>query len=259
MKRPKGTRKKYSERLTAAEKKKIIALTRAGDLKQIEIAAAMKCGADTIRAVQQAAGLKLWRELTREVEKECVELLRQGTGQYRCSKLTRVSEPKIRDLMRRHGIVHTHGGRVLAPEKAAKIREAVKCRADYCVRLAEKFDVSPAVVRRIAHEVWGKGRFLSSVWPPMLSVFPQRNFDFAKMEPDGCVAFVESVIEKSFDGKFPFAPEHDRLFIAALLVGMQRINPDFDGQPQTILDHIALELTVAVDCLRRQRAAAWQN
>jgi hypothetical protein len=77
-------------------------------------------------------------------------------------------------------------------------------------------------------------------------------------EPDQFVAFVESVIEKSFDGKFPYPPEHDRLFIAALLVGMQRINPDFDGQPQAVLDNIAMGLTQAVDCIRREKSD-WKN
>jgi hypothetical protein len=261
MKRPQGTRKKYCQRLTAAEKKKIIALTRSGDLKQIEIAAAMKCGVDTIRAVQQAAGLKLWRELTPEVEKECVELLRQGTGQYRTSQMTRVSEPKIRQLMRKHGIVHESGGRALTAEKRAQIAEAIRRREDYCTQLARKFGVSKKTVGKIAHQILGPGRLLGwPVWPPMSSVFPQTNFDFAKMtEPDQFVTFVESVVEKSFDGKFPCPPEHDRLFIAALLVGMQRINPDFDGQPKVVLDNIAMELTVAVDCIRRQRAAAWEN
>src|SRR5882762_3632773 len=49
MSRPKGTRKKYSERLTTAEKKKIVALTRAGDLKQIEIAREFGIRAETVR------------------------------------------------------------------------------------------------------------------------------------------------------------------------------------------------------------------
>jgi len=260
MKRPAGTRKRYDQRLTAAERKKIIALTRAGDLKQIEIANAFRCGTDTIRRIQQTAGLKLWRELTPAVEREVVALLRLGRGQYRVSRMTKVPQPKVHEVMLKHNIFHPFG-EPSSPAKRARVLAKIRARTNYCVRIAKEEGVSKEYVRKLAHQIWGPGRFLPApIWPPMSSIFPQTNVDFTKMtEPDQFVAVVQCVLEKSFDGKFPFAPEHDRLFIAAMLVGLQRINPDFDGQSQAVLDSFAAGLTQAVSALRQSENSTWKN
>ena len=229
--RPKGTRKYFDQRLTAKEKRKIVARTRAGE-KQVEIARRFGCCVHTIREVQRAAGLQLFRPLTPEVEKEVVELLRRGIGQNRVSKLTRVSERKVRAIMRKHGIHHKVGGLPLPQEKHARIAAAVLRREDYCIRISEKYNVSKDIVRRIAHEIHGPGRLLGfPVWPPMSSYFPQKHFDVKTAGPEQYVQLVQRVLEKSCDGKFPFGREHDVHFIAAMLACFQHYAPM--GRPKS--------------------------
>jgi hypothetical protein len=252
--RPKGTRRKYSERLTKKERKKIAARIIAGD-KQVEVAREFGVCPDTVREVQREFGISRWRELTPEVERECVALLRLGTGVARSAKLARVSEPTTRMLMVKYGIVHAHGGRVLAPEKAAKIREAVLRRDNYCTRLAEKFHVSPSVVLKIAHEVWGEGRFLSTAWPPMQSAFPQRNFDPQLAGPDIAVQLVSRICASCFGGKLP--PTDDAVFVAAMMTAFcQTI---LQGQPEPVVNSFAAGLSQAVNALRESENCAWKN
>jgi hypothetical protein len=38
-----------------------------------------------------------------------------------------------------------------------------------------------------------------------------------------------------------------------------RFVPDFDGQAEAVIDDFAAGLVEAIDCLRRQQAAKWQN
>src|SRR5580693_4745584 len=100
--RPKGTR--THQHLTGTEKRKIVSLTREG-VKQIEIARRFACNVDTVREVQKKAGIGRWRELTPEVERECVALLRLGHGQYRVAQMCRVSQKKIHKLLAKYSIV----------------------------------------------------------------------------------------------------------------------------------------------------------
>src|ERR1700676_3085594 len=98
--KPKGTRKSYAARLTAPEKKEIIALSkRVPRLPQIEIARRFGCLPQTVRQVQRDAGLKLFREITGELETKIVDHLRKGHGQFATSRKFRVSFHKMRPLM----------------------------------------------------------------------------------------------------------------------------------------------------------------
>jgi len=266
MSRPTGTRKKYSERLTKKERKKIAARIVAGD-KQVEVAREFGIRAETVREVGREFGISRWRELTPAIEKEILELLRKEVGIHRVVKTSRVPESKVRAIMREHGIVHESGGRALPPEKRVQIAEAVRRRQDYCVRLAEKFNVSRAAVQKIAHQVWGEGRFNGSAWPPMLAVFPQRNFDPQLAGPDAAVQLVSRICAVCFGGKLP-PPENDTRFIAAML---SCLVPDDFAAPENIpqesrdtfrdkvRDNFAAGLTQAVDCIRRQHEARWEN
>jgi transposase-like protein len=155
--RPRGTR--THNHLTPAEKRKIVAITRKGGLKQIEIARLFGCGVDTVRAVRQAAGLKLFPELTPELEKAVVEALRSGKGQAPVSKQFRVSSRKIRALMKKHGITHRVGDPGLPLAKKAKILERVCRREDFGNHIAQKEGVSRDTVLRVAHQIFGPHRF----------------------------------------------------------------------------------------------------
>jgi hypothetical protein len=154
--RPRGTRKPYS--LTKRDKSRILALTRAG-VKQIEIARDLKLSVDTVRDTQRAAGLKLWRELTPDLEREAVALLRLGHGQYRVSRMTRVPQKKIHKLLAKYRIHHPVGQPCLPAAKHASILERVMNREDFGVGIGKKEGVSRSTVLEIAHKIYGPGRF----------------------------------------------------------------------------------------------------
>ncbi len=174
------------------EKSDILAATHAGT-KQIEIARKFNCCVDTIRSVQREFGFARWRELTPEVERECVALLRLGHGQYRVAKMTRVPQKKIHELMLKYYIVHPVGGLPLPAPTRARITERVRERDAYGIRIAEKENVSKEPVLRIAHQIYGPGRFRGGRVPPFTFV----------INPDGnieanCRKFVDDVFRGTF-------------------------------------------------------------
>jgi hypothetical protein len=201
--KPKGTRKSYSQRLSAREKRKILAETRKGTL-QIEIAGRFGCDVSTIRIVQKAAGIGRWVTLTPEVERECVALLRLGHGQARVAKMTRVSQPKIRLLMKKYRIHHLAGDPGLAlknPDVLRKIDAAIKRRENYVVQIAKQHNVSVETVRKRAHALLGPGKFLSS-WPPLESYIPQKWFETMPTNDDAEVALhVADFVNRCFNGQ----------------------------------------------------------
>jgi transposase-like protein len=265
MKRPKGTRKKYSERLTKKERKKIAACIIAGD-KQVEVAREFGICVETVREVQREFGVSRWRELTPEIEEEILQLLRENIGLHRAVKMSRVPESAVRAIMREHGITHDAAGRrALTAEKRAQIAAAVRRREDYCVRLAEKFHVSRAVVQKIAHQVWGEGRFNSSVWPPMLSVFPQRHFDpkLAGPPDDAEASFIQVVdfIIKHM-GERPKDPDQ----LAQLLLGVclnYVPKPVLDAftniERENVQRYFAAHIAQALNTMRESENCAWKN
>jgi hypothetical protein len=139
-------------------------LTRKG-LKQIEIARRFACGVDAVRAIQQAANVLRWRELTPEVERECVALLRLGHGQYPVAKMCRVSQRKIHALMNKYRIHHAAGGSGLPAAKHARIFERVRRREDFGTGIGRKEGVSRSTVLDVAHKIYGPGRFTSHGQP----------------------------------------------------------------------------------------------
>jgi transposase-like protein len=162
-------------KFTPEEKKEICRKTRER-IPQKQIAQEFNCTVYTIRKVQKAAGLKLFREIAPELETKIVAHLRKGHGQLSTSRFFRVSFHKIRPLMRKHNIVHSAGNQGLPRELREKISKAVANREDYCVRIALRFGVSRTAVQKIAHEIHGPARMLNGpAWPPLQSRFPQTN------------------------------------------------------------------------------------
>jgi len=246
MTRPRGTRKYFHQRLTPAEKKKILAEIRKGT-KQIEVAREFGCNVITIRRIQKAAGLKLWCELTPEIERECVALLRLGHGQYRVSRMTRVPEPKIRKLMAKYRIHHAVGDHPGLPAaKRSRILQSVLKRENFAAHIAKKERVSHDPILRIAHAIYGPGRFCSRGKPLtsvanvdanvesnyqkfLEGVFRKRFSMEAQVEELTGIftQFTESFIKIWYDGVIP----SDRnAFIAALLESyMPSVKPSFVG------------------------------
>jgi DNA-binding CsgD family transcriptional regulator len=156
--RPRGTRKRYSQRLTKTEKGKILAATGKG-IKQIQIAREFGCDVSTIRNVQKAAGLGRYAALTPALEAEVVALLRQGVGFQQVAKRTRLSSTTVKRIMAKYRIYHRVGDPGLGLAKHARILERVRQREDFGVHIAEKENVSSDTVLRMAHRIYGPHRF----------------------------------------------------------------------------------------------------
>jgi transposase len=164
------------------------------------------------------------RPLTPQAEAEVVALLLQNVGQARIARLTGIGNRRIRELMRKHGIVHKTGGvSTLTREKEAEIVERIQKRADYCETIARELGVPVGHVHRIAHEIWGDAHFIGGpLWPPLQSHFPQRPvqealakhaatytsvFDppqpLGVISSDDAISLINLVLRTSFNGTMP--------------------------------------------------------
>jgi hypothetical protein len=92
-------------------------------------------------------------------------------------------------------------------------------------------------------------------WPEMFAAARESGGDGAAQ----FVKLVDAVLKRSFDGQFPFGPEYDADFAAALQHCFLILIPEFENQPQPVLDHFSHGLTEAVHTLRESRDAIWQN
>jgi hypothetical protein len=72
-------------------------------------------------------------------------------------------------------------------------------------------------------------------------------------EADPFVEYVERVCKICFGGRLPMLD--DTRFVAAILSA----TPDLEEQPEAVLACFAAGVTQAIDCLRRQQTARWQN
>jgi hypothetical protein len=136
----------------------ILARLREG-VKQIDVAGEFGCLESTIKSVRKAAGLKLFPELTPDLEKKIVRELRRGTGQEATSKKFRVSRCKIRALMSKHKVYHPVGDPGLANAERERIKEAIRRREDYAVNLAKKYGHCPQTVLKLVHQEYGPAPF----------------------------------------------------------------------------------------------------
>jgi transposase-like protein len=190
--KPKGQR--MHEPLSEEEKKQILELTREGKLKRHEIARIFRVHPQTIKYLCERNGLGRWAELTPELEQRVVALLREGRAVYRVAKATRLQGKAIREVMEKYKIHHPVGGGPKLPAaKRAEIAQAVRNREDYLYRLAKKFKVERATVRRIAREITGVTKFIG--YPniePFSPVYSDRQLQ------DGYEKFLEAVFRDGF-------------------------------------------------------------
>jgi hypothetical protein len=187
--RPRGTRKFFHQRLKRREKKAILARLRSGE-KQIEVAREFGTCPETIREIRKAAGLRLFRPLTPALEREIVTLLRQGFGQRSVSKLTKISERKIRRIMREHKIFHRTGDPGLPQAKHLEILGGVRARRKFANRLAQELRVSSFTVLRTAHAIYGPHRFRNRGKPLTSAHHPDQNIE------ENCLKFLLAVARK---------------------------------------------------------------
>jgi hypothetical protein len=248
------TNPRHRWHLTDAEKEEIRSLTLAG-VRQAEIARKMRIGRDTVGTWQVRMGLPTVPPIP---EKKILELFRRGWGGYRISKHLRVPANQVYAVAHRNNFRRVDGIGYPEPHgDVAGFIEALKRREGYVKTLAKKYGVGFCQAGKIAHEVLACPEFRPGASkPPLSSNFPQKHFDAKLAGPDEFVTLVQCVLQKCFDGKFPLGREHDAKFVAAILLTCQTF---LGGQSPEVVDRCAMGLTVAVDCVRRQRETRWQN
>lgn len=270
---------RLAEPLTKDEKKRILHLTRKGELNQVEIARLFRVTPQTVKRLCDKNGIGRWAELTPKIEIETVRQLRAGRGLHRVAKNMRLPDRVVNEIMQKYRIVHKVGAPKLSVEKRARIAEAVRGRKDYLYRLAKQFNVSRTTVRTIAREIAGVDRFIG--WPNIEPLTPVESN--AQIEA-GYQKFVERIFQSSFSKELQveeihrnfaklvesFAeiwcggkiPSDRNAFIAALLESyMPRIKPAFvtmldDSEYAKERTAVAGYLRQAVECAAVSR---WAN
>src|SRR5260370_30334791 len=237
--------------LSDAERREIRRLTIAG-VRQSEIARRLRIGRDSVSKAQRAMGLP-----TRLVipEQKIMELFRRGWGGYRISKHLHVPANQVYAVAHKNNFRRADGAGYPTPKENERcFIEAVKNRDNYIKHLAKKCGVGICKAHRLAREVLATPRFRPGASKPALSSdFPQRHFDPKMATPDHFVELVQRVCQVCFNGKLPATD--DARFVAAIMSAI----PCLEGQPQPVLDSFATGLVTAIDCLRRQQVARWQN
>jgi hypothetical protein len=163
MKRPKGTRKRYAERLTAAERKQIAEMYRAG-VPQIEIAQQLKCEVNTVRRWERrqvGARHRRRRPVNENIKKEILSLAAIGWGCRHIADTILVDRTEVLAVLHAAGIKRKPGrtGPEIAPNVQAHIDAAIVARRDFLYKIAKDNGVGEHIVRARAHALLGPGRF----------------------------------------------------------------------------------------------------
>jgi hypothetical protein len=175
MTRPKGTRKRYAERLTAAERKQIAEMYHAG-VPQIEIAQQLKCEVNTVRRWERrqvGARHRRRRTVTDKIRKQILVLLEQRWGARRIADSIRVAHKAVLAVMRDAGIKRKLGrvAPTITPEVLAKIDAAILARRDFLYKIAKDNNVAERTVSARAHQLLGPAPFTNA--RPLDSTFSQ--------------------------------------------------------------------------------------
>jgi transposase-like protein len=246
---------------TATEKRKIRERTLARD-PQATIARSLHIDLKTLNRWQ------VWMRLPTRVpipEKNIMLLFNKGWGGYRIAKHLHVAVSAVYKVAHQNNFRRADNvGYPTPKENEAAFIEAVKRREDYIVRLAEKYKIGICKAQRLAREVLATPRFRPGASKPVLSSdFPQKHFDPRMGDPDKAVLLVSEITRRFFGGKLP---EDTTQFVASclqLLVPAD-IPPEFRETFSAVewekaKENCAFHLVQAVDCLRRQQEARWQN
>ena len=160
--------------VTAAEKKEIARLTRAG-IRQSVIARTLGIGAPSVSKVQREAGLP-----TRLIvpEAKILKLFTRGWGGYKISKHLHVPANQVYRVAHKNNFRRADGIGYPEPHgDVAGFIEAVKRGDGYIKVLARKYGVGFCQARRIALEIRGVPEFRRGLAkPPLSSNFPQKHF-----------------------------------------------------------------------------------
>jgi Homeodomain-like domain len=247
-------------RLTGLEKDEIVRLAKLG-LSVTAIAKQMSLTPQTVARWKRANGLPSWPALP---EAKIVELLRDGLAPRTIAQTLRTSYRGTRRFAHAHGFGRPR--KVLSKAQLEQLKTEILAREGSAAALSKKHRCSYKTVLSLAHSLLRCERFLPSWKNPLASYLPQKwAVTFAANKPssmgaaDLFVKLVNSVINKSFDGRFPYPQKHDENFAAALLYCFRQRVPGFRAQPQPVLDHFYGGLTEAIATLRQSQNAKWEN
>jgi hypothetical protein len=155
----------------------------------------------------------------------------------------------------------------LSRTKRKKITEDILHRRDSAKQLARKHNVSYRVMLKIVKKTLGCERLtpgnprqalespFAQRWPELFTAAQETGGDGAAQ----FVKLVDAVLQKSFYGQFPFDAECDPEFAAALLYCFYQIVPEFENQPEQVVDAFHCQLLEAISVLRESQAARWTN
>ncbi len=254
---------KFRWHVTAEEKKKIRAMTLAG-VRQSVIARELKIGAPAVSKAQREMRLPTCLPVP---EKTIMKLFERNWGGYRIAKHLGVAVSAVYKVAHEHNFRRKDGiGYPTPVENERRFVEAVKAREGYIKTLAKKYGVGFCKARRLAHEVLQCPEFRPGACkPPLSSNFPQKHFDPQMGKPDDiiemCVRIVQSAI-KALDGKMPV---DKKILVAALVSRFAPENPTDAGFSvdtkvwEQARANFIMGLTIACDCVARQRNAQWRN
>jgi transposase-like protein len=190
--KPKGTR--LYRPLSKEEKKEICKKMRSPGTTQIQLALEHGVHPSAIARACAWGGIGRWASLTPKREEKAVKLLRDGKSVARVAKATRLQDRIIKQLMEKHAIIHkVGGGPKLSAKKRAEIAEAIRNREDHMYRLAKKFKVARATIRRIAREITGVERFVG--WVGIEPLTPVTSDVQLK---NGYETFLEKLVHEKF-------------------------------------------------------------
>jgi hypothetical protein len=247
-------------------------LTREGK-SQKEIAKALQIHRNSVYRYQRNWGLTAWSTIPSAAkEKKILALLRAGVARKRVERLTRTTEYFVRKIAEAHGI--TSRVDPLSPEQREKLRGEIRRHSDFAVNLSVRYGVSYRRTLKIAHAELGVPAFIGAAHhPPLSSPFPEKPAAAAieKAKPDEkqimtpnivemCVKIIESAV-RALDDKMP---GDKTMLVTALANRFAPENPpaDFCFDPKVWEQSRAafiLGLTIAADCVARQRNAQWNN
>lgn len=248
--------------LSEGEKKEIIRLSKDG-LRVSDLARRLRLNPLTIVKWRKAAGLPSKQVLP---EAKILKLLEDGVAPRTVARTLGLSYRNVSKFAWKNG--YGKPRKELSDAQLLRLKADILAREGSAASLTKKYRCSYKTVLALAHSLLDTERFLPTWRNPLSSYFPSRAPETKlKKVADApnvielCVAIVQAAV-KALDGKIPAR----EILVTALASRFAPLNPadagfaDVDAGvwEQARLNFI-MALTIAVDCVTRDRNAQWTN
>lgn len=236
--------------LTFTERRRIKTLTLRG-VHQIAIARALKLNVNTVRLAQRKMGLPTKPPIPVE---QIVSLLRANVARRDVARRLKVSLQAVRRIGKQY---HTRQMRDPYKKKIARVEADIRAKRGSGLAIARAHQFPYRRALRMAHQIWGPGKFIGGATePPLLSYFPQKKFDARVAGPGDYRAVILKVCEECFNNMLP--PIEDGVFVDAIMYGLQRTTT-FTGMPAAVVEAFKTGLADAMATLRQVPENGWTN